>query len=320
MLDMTLAAALEVQAVALDLTTKDMRLAAVQTDLLAAAAQLERDQVELLHLQLQEALLHQELAAHPTLADARLEPTTNAQLDLQEPRDQAVTLVWTAFQDWTEFQEKTLRTSLQNNKTFPLATTALKDLQDHQDQLENQEAEDTRELMDNLVCLDVMDNLDILESKDHQDHPDVKAHKVIQERRELMDASLSDVQDQRDNASKRRTRTCWRKGNRRRRRPSWTSRTTRKGWSTRTRRSSRIWWRGRPIWTSRKGCRILPMSTKVRPRRSWFWRQRRCQRKWRSWRIPPTSCLEWMMLTDSAFQVPSSYSLVSLLLISMRRK
>jgi len=175
-----------------------------QADLLArlAVARTLHPRAELLPQPLQAVLLPQAPADLLILADAKLEPTTNAQLDHQGPRDLTAIPVWTVFQDWTEFQERTLRTSLQKPKMSPPATTAHKDPLDHQDRSANPEVADTRVLTAKPDCPDVMDSPDIQESKVPQAHQAAKDLKDIPERRELMDASRLGDQDQRDNVDR----------------------------------------------------------------------------------------------------------------------
>ena len=155
---------------------------------------------ELLHQLRREALLHQELEAHQTPADAKLELLTLARLALQDQKDLTDTQAWTVLPDLTESQERMPKTSLQRPKTFQPASTAHKGLLDHQDPSEDQEVADTKELMVNPVCQDVTVNQDTQVSKARLDLLDAKGLKDTQARKETMDANQLVAPDRKDNA------------------------------------------------------------------------------------------------------------------------
>jgi len=154
-------------------------------------------QLELLHLLLQEEQLHQDLADHPILVDARLEPTTNVQQAHLDQKEFPETLDCPVLMDWTEFPEKIPKTSHPKHTMLPPASTAQLALLVLQVPLANPDKEATRELMDNLVCQGVMVSPDIQENKVQPAQLVVKVHRDIPERRDWMVVNHSDVQDQR---------------------------------------------------------------------------------------------------------------------------
>jgi len=143
-----------------------------------------RNQLALLHQQLQAAPLLQDREDLPTHADAKQEPTTNVPPAHREPKESVETLVFLDLTVLMEFLERTLKMFHQNTKTLLPASTAHKAQLDLPDHLESQVVAATRGLMDKQACPDVMDSQAILVNKARPGQWARKDHKAIRVKKE----------------------------------------------------------------------------------------------------------------------------------------